>query len=320
MKLKYCLIGDDKGKPVADSKPDDLSLSGLYLWSKAFKQFGADGDILNIWRKEDLENFDIVHINYTPSNIKLIEVIKKELKDSSVKIVANVDLDMKYWGQNWAYYIHQMESELKHADNVFHVEPIGAMLLTDIIGIQVTTLPHPVDVSTLYDHIRIEREPIIGTIYHRYFPDTLTPYIAQKELPYRRILFGYTPIAKTPMVANAGMYDQILPYTNFKNHISEVSKCAIGCDLYSGFTYGRAVVEFAALGIPVVVSNTIHASYKLFPKSTVNAWNIADIKSKLFELHNNQEFAEESIKYAHENCKEYSLKQSYNKFIKMLEL
>uniref|UniRef100_A0A6M3M6H7 Putative glycosyltransferase n=1 Tax=viral metagenome TaxID=1070528 RepID=A0A6M3M6H7_9ZZZZ len=318
-KLSYCLIGDLKGANVVDPNNDKVQLSGLYLWSRAFNLFGKKGTIEPFWRKEDLEDYDIIHVNYTPSNNQLPTIIKDELgSSSSTKLVLNVDIDIKYWGSNWAYYLTNFIRDMKKADVLFHVEPRGAELIEHLIGKTVHTNPHPVDSTNIYDDMREEREPIIGTIFHRYFPNTIIPYTAQKNIPLRRVLFGHQPVGKHGVVANAGMFDQILGYQPFNEYIVELSKCAIGCDLYEGFSYGRATVEFASLGIPAVVSNTIAAS-NIFPQTSVHPYDVKGAESMFKKLIEDNEFCNEVIMEAHEGCKMYSLENSYKRFVEMME-
>jgi len=318
-KLSYCLIGDDRGRTIVDAAQDSLQLSGLYLWSRAFNAFGKCGTIHNIWRKEDLEDYDIIHVNYTPSNNQLPTIIRNELgMDSSTKLVVNVDLDIKYWGQNWAYNLINFTRDIEAADVLFHVEPRGAELIEILIEQEVYTNPHPIDVTNLYDFMVKEKEPVIGTIFHRYFPNTLLPYLAQKNIPMARILFGHQPIGKQGSVANAGMFDQILKYQDFTSYVTELAKCAIGFDLYEGYSYGRATIEFAGLGIPAVVSNTIAAS-NLFPQTSVHPYDIKGAEAILQKLSTDTEFCNEVILEAHERCKMYSLKNSYNRFAEMVE-
>lgn len=317
-KLSYILIGDSRGRELAN-KGNDLQLSGLYLWSTAFERFGNGGVIDTFWRKDDLEDFEVVHCNYTPSNIQLPTVIRDELgSSSSTKLVMNVDLDVLQMSPSWAYYTNAMVKELKIADCVFHVEKIGAEVLSHLLDREVKVCPHPVDVSALYDYIKKEREPMIATLFHRYTGSTLAQYIAQRNIPLRRVLFGYTPIGKQAAVANAGMYDQILPYMTFQEHVNEVSKSAIGCDLYHGYTYGRGVVEMAGLCIPSVVSNTIEAS-RLFPETTVHPFDTRGAEEKFKKLVSDADFADEVIKTAHAGCGYYSLENSYSRFMDMLE-
>ena len=318
-KYSYILIGDDRGRNIA-RKQGRLMLAGLYQWSSAFDRYGKCGTVDTLWRKDDLEKYSIVHVNYTPSNIQLPTVVREELgTSSSTKLVVNVDIDVRYWGANWSYSITEFIRELRLADCVFHVEPHGADMLSHLLDRRVHVCPHPVDVSGLYDYIDKEREPMVATVFHRYTADILPSYIAQKNLPLRRVLFGYTPVGKQSAVANAGMFDQILPYQDYEAHIGELKKAAFGCDLYAGYSYGRAVVEFAALGIPAVVSSTIAASRRLFPYTTVDPFDTRTAERRFEELLQNDDMCDDVISTAHSACKYYSLENSYSRFVEMIE-
>jgi glycosyltransferase involved in cell wall biosynthesis len=328
-RYSYILIGDDRGRNHLNKEKsndgegitkNDLQLAGLYQWANCFQQDGAGGIIEPLWRRDDLEDHDIVHVNYTPSNLQLPSVIRDELgSSSSTKLVINVDLDVKQWSTNYSYYFTAMVRDLKCADVLFHVEPHGASVLSHLLGRKVHVNPHPVDVTKLYDFIKKEREPVIGVQFHRYTAETLMPYIAAQNIQLRRILFGYTPIGKQAAVANSKMYDQILMYQSYRDHIEELSKCSVGIDLYSGYSYGRASIEMAGLGIPAVVSNTIGAAERLFPFTAVEPFDTRAAEDKLKELVTNPDFADKVIKHAHQNCGYYSLTNSYERFVRMIE-
>jgi len=315
----YCLIGD----PAAASQTLSAAtpnLSGLWLWSRAFREYGKDGDIRIIWRKEDLEEWDVIHINYTPSNIQLPTIIREELGDSSsTKLIMNVDLDISYHGINWAYWTPIMIKELKMADALFHVESVGARYIKEMIDHKkhVHTLPHPVDVSRLHDFKRVERENFIACIFHRYHPDTITPYIATKDLPLRKHLYNYDDKAGK-FAASQGCWDMIIRSTTPMDYINQINKALIGCDLYRGYTFGRTVIEFVALGIPAVCSNTIEAGRYLLPETCVEPLNVKSAKEKLNLLLDN-EFASDILIYAHERCGWYGLEQRHQEMIKILE-
>ena len=318
--MKYLLIGDtDLFKQANGDNINGLELSGLFLWSSAFKKYGSIGDIEPYWRIDDLEKYDIVHVNYTPSNVQIPMLIKQELKDSSTKLVLNVDLDVSKWSPVWANQFISMIHELKLADIVFHVEPMGQIAIQKLTGVNVHLCPHPVDVSSLYDHILPleERENIIGTIFHKYTLDSMTQYLAQKDIPIRKVLFGVPPVNKK-IVAQLGMYDQLISQLNFQDYIKEIVKSRIGCDLYDGYSYGRAPIEFAALGIPSVVSNRIGSSW-LFPYTVIDPYNINKAHELFTKLLTDDEFTNKVIKTAHEKCSYYSLKNSYDRFIEMVE-
>jgi len=320
MKYSYLLIGDSKGKNIVDPMSEEPQLSGLYLWSRAFQKYGSKGNMDNFWRKEDLEDYDIVHVNYTPSNMQHPSVIRDQLGDSSsTKLVINVDLDTHYWGVNFGYHFNDFIRELNLADILFHVEQKGAETLTMLLDREVHINPHPVDVTGIFNYSLKEREPIIGTIFHRYFPNTVVPYTIQKDIPLRRVLFGHVPVGKHGVVANAGIYDQVLPMQGFKTNLQELAKCAIGCDLYEGHTFGRTIIELAALGVPTLCSSTIEAGQRLFPQTTIDPYDISRGKELITLLAEDLDFANSVILEANKSCSFYNLENSHARFVEMVE-
>jgi len=319
--MKYILIGDPVGRDLVNTNnKHDVQLSGLYQWANVFQKYGLKGDINPYWKREDLEGYDIVHINYTPSNIQLPTIIKSELKDSSTKIVLNVDLDVSKWSSNWAYHLTNMTNEIKMADVVFHVEPVGCKAVSQLTDQQVNCCPHPVDVSGLYDHImKLEdRQDMIGTIFHRYTGDTLTQFLTQKDIPLNKVIFGLHP-NNTKLISSHGMYDQIIYHLKFMDFVKEISKSRMGCDLYDGYSFGRAPIEFAALGIPAVVSNRIGSSW-LFPETAVDPFDVVGARKLFYRLLTDQEFVDNVISTAHQKCSYYSLRNSFNRFKTMMEI
>jgi len=313
-KLSYCLIGDpraiqglkDGGTPM---------LSGLWQWSQAFEEHGVHGDVQLIRRKEELEEFDIIHVNMTGGNFALLDMIRDELGDSSsTKIVTNIDFDVGSWGRNFAYPT-MLEKCLKCADMVFHVESLGASVLEHVLGQVVPVLPHPVDVNGIDKCKLDEREPIVSVIHHRYYPDPTTSYWATRQLPLNLVLMGYTP-GKVPTLS---MYDQTIQHTSFLNMLENMSKAKFGLDLFHGYNYGRTVIEFAALAIPCVCSTTIDAGHRLFPDLVVNPFDVKKVHELFMDMLKNDEKYVDAFTRAYDEAAFYSPKNCYARFVQAFE-
>ena len=84
--MKYLLIGDPKGRQMANkgTNVDDIELSGLYLWQKAFSEYDGGGVIDTLWRGEDLEDYDvgkIIDAQHKPIiDLKTFKEVKRILK------------------------------------------------------------------------------------------------------------------------------------------------------------------------------------------------------------------------------------------------
>lgn len=313
-KYKYCLIGD----PVAAQKNDDLIyegivVSGLWQWSRCFDEFGSGGDVRLIRRKEDLEEYDVVHINMTGGNLSLPKMVRDQIGESDTKLVVNVDFDVMQWGANWAYPTLLIDA-LKHADMVFHVESTGAKTLSHVLDRDVPCIPHPVDVDGLDDYKKTEREPTIVTMWHRYIPDATTPYLAQKGLPLYRVLLNHN--GKIPTLS---MYDYVYEPQKYEDGIKTMSLAKFGCDLYPGRTFGRTVAEFAALAVPTVCSNTIDAARRCFPNTCVDPFDVKAAHETFKYFIDDDDAFVESMKYAYDAAGFYSRKNSYARLVEAIE-
>jgi ubiquinone/menaquinone biosynthesis C-methylase UbiE len=291
-KLSYCLIGDPHAIDGVKNS-GDVVISGLWQWSLAFDEHGKKGDVRLLRRKEEIEEYDIVHINMTSGNLPLPQMIRDELGDNSnTKLVVNIDFDVMQWGANWQYPT-LLTKAIDCADMIFHVESTGASILEHVLNRNVHTLPHPVDVVGL---------------------DCTLPYFAQKDIPLYRVLLGHT--GKVP---THSMYDFVYEPRPFIDTIETMASATFGCDLYPGRSYGRSVVEFAALAVPCVCSNTIEASRRCFPALAIDPFDVAGAH-KLFEtLIDDTDKTVDIYKYAYEAAGYYSQKNSYERMVEVIE-
>lgn len=312
-KLSYCLIGDPHAiNGVKNS--GEVVLSGLWQWGLAFDKHGKKGDVRLLRRKEEIEEYDIIHINMTSGNLPLPQMIRDEIgDDSDTKLVVNVDFDVMQWGQNWVYPT-LLTKAVDCADMIFHVESTGAEILEHVLNRKVHTLPHPVDVDGLDRYKKTVREPTIVTMWHRYIPDATLPFFAQNDVPLHRVLLGYAG-----NVSILPMYDFVYKQRDYISTIETMSTAALGCDLYPGRTFGRSVVEFAALAVPCVCSNTIEAARRCFPSLAVDPFDVAGAHKLFMDLIDDEDKISEVYKYAYDAAGYYSQKNCYERMIGAIE-
>ena len=311
-KRSYCLIGDPTAVERV-KKTDNIVLSGLWQWHLAFEGYGKSGDVKLLRRKNELEEYDIVHINMTAGNLALPQMVREELGNGSdTKLVVNIDFDVMQWGANWQYPTLLMKA-VDCADMVFHVESTGADILSHVLDRTVHALPHPVDVVGLDRYKKSEREPTIVTMWHRYIPDCTLPYFAQKDVPLHRVLLGHSG-----QVPTFSMYDFVYPHRDYISTIETMAVAKIGCDMYPGRTFGRTVVEFAALAIPCVCSSTIESSRRCFPSTAIDPFDVRGAHDLFSSLNEDDEKYAASYEYAYDAAGFYSQANCYNRFIEAL--
>jgi glycosyltransferase involved in cell wall biosynthesis len=300
-----------------------LMVPGLFLWAAAFEKHGKFGQLSTDIKKESLENFDVVHVNYTPTNASYISAIRDALGDrSSTKLVANVDFGTKMWNRMDPLVMKEM---LNKADCVFHVESNGANRLSRLLGKTVHVIPHPTDIESIAKGRKKERSTVISCQYHRY-EDTWQEYYyglinVRKEYDeLHTILMNYTPpkateMARVPIVC---LFDAIAERMSYSFYIEHLSKSLINVDVTNDFTYGRGIVDAAALGVPTVGSNTIEAQRVIWPELAITPGKDMIMEKAVQELLEDESLRDDMAQQGIEKCEDYSLENSYANMMMMV--
>lgn len=319
-RLRYCLYA----KHDMPEDPNELSLSGLFEWSTAFKTWGRQGVLFPVITPELLETFDIIHVNYVPRNASYIHAIRDNLGDhSDTKLIANVDFSVGMWNSIEPY---QMKRALDECDMVFHVEPFGAARLSDILGRHVWTLPHPVNIEGIR-HAKLglpTMEPItVSCQYHRY-KDTWETYHhamhgLRKEYGVRSALFNYTTRpGGAPSLHST--FDLIYDRMSYTEYLATLAQCYVNLDVVPDATYGRGVVDAAAVGLPTVGWKGTFAMDVLFPELMVeNFMDHIEIRDKVEKLLTDPEFASVIAARGIRHSMYFSLENSYKRMVGALE-
>ena len=326
-KLSYCLYGMDPTNPINDpdeDKPSTVGLGGLFQWSEAFNQAGGHGVIFPVMTPELLDTFDIVHVNYTPRNTNYIHALRDNIgENSDTKIIANVDFAVSMWNSLDPYV---MKAALDQCDFLFHVEPLGALRLSDFLGRKVYTLPHPVDVDGIHRMglAQPTMEPVtISCQYHRY-KDTWDPYFYAMR-PLREEYGVRTALCNASSTPSHGhpvesLFDLIYHRSNYLDYLKLLSQMYLNLDIAWDVTYGRGIIDSAAMGIPTVGWLGVHAMNILFPELTIsNPYNHLELRSVVVRLLDDPDFAAEVSKSGTERSSYFSLDSSYSRMVTALE-
>ena len=313
-KLSYVLIGDDVAVKGVSSRKECL-LTGLWSWSRSVERYGAKGDVRLLRRKEDLEEYDVCHVNLTGGNFALLEYVGEQLKNSSTKLMANIDFTIANL-DNFQYPT-MLKTVFKHVDIPFHVEPKGARCLELLLNRKVYVMPHPCDIECLDKHKKEEREPYIATFYHRYHPMVNVLWLAQIKVPIYlyHVLIGYTK----GMVPTLPLFDKVFGYIPFMDVIDVLSRAKFALDLFPHPVCGRAVVDAAALAIPTVCSNEIEACRRCFPDLCINPWDVKRANELFDELIKDDDKYIQIFKNAYYAAEYYGYKACYNRLVEAIE-
>lgn len=316
-KLKYRLFAG------VDIKPG-VVLSGLFCWVAAFDKYGKGGEAKASMVKEHLEDFDVVHVNYTPGNASYLGAIRDALgNNSDTALIANVDHAVDMWGNSDP---HTMEYYLKKADFVFHVESMGARRLERLLDMDVPVIPHPVDVESV-EKFKSEPDPeaqVITVQYHRYMNTWCQGWYALRRLrkthrELRAILMGVMNDTRVPINS---MFDECINRCGYENWLKLLSKAAVNIDVTPMHTYGRGVVDAAALGVPTIAGKNTEASKILWPggETTVDdVENDYDIERIVRVLLDNEKLNSELSVIGQKNATRYGLRHSYERMVNTLE-
>jgi len=252
----------------------------------AFRAGGGVGETFATTDRHYLEDYDIVHVNYTPGHPSYVEAIRRSLGDhSDTKLVANVDYAPSLWETINPF---NMAHQLGMADTVFHVEPRGAALLGRFLGRHVHVIPHPVDTKWLNRFKRIAdgipaimRREMVTCQWHKYNATWSAYYYALQGIDVGRYLCNYG--GRVPVLVDLeSLFDRVIPGMEYSQYIRDVlCKSALNIDLAPDITFGRGVVDAAALGIPTVCSNTIWAGLPELSVDPYDHQGVHDLVSKL---------------------------------------
>lgn len=327
---KYCLFSGKAALPkvLKPTKPRDadqakwpLTMSGLFAWQAAFKRFGGEGELSANLTREFMEHFDVIHVNYTPGNPSYVAAIRDVLGESDTKIVMNVDHAIDMFSTMDYFTFEKMSSS---ADFIFHVEEHGSRRLERQLERKVWCIPHPVDVWTITKFYRqmVPTSHVISVQHHRYLNNWEYGFYAtrkiRKEYDVSTVLMNYW-LGERPPVPIDAYFDDILDRMEYPDYIQALAESYINMDVTPHHTYGRGVIDAAALGIPTVGSNTIAAMRELFPLLACDPVDDAKMEELIRRLMNEPEFMQLCVDSALDMVKKYDFTHAVERWNEMTE-
>ena len=134
-------------------------------------------------------------------------------------------------------------------------------------------------------------------------------------MEYKVILMNYTAPEKRSNVPIVCMFDEVVGRMKYFEYLKLLSRVMINIDITPDYTYGRGVVDAAALGVPTIGSRTIEAASRLFPSTTVIEGKDGSLHKTCSQLITSDDFQEVVAKDAMRDCQFYSLENSYNRMV-----
>jgi glycosyltransferase involved in cell wall biosynthesis len=316
-KFRYLLFaGDVPEQP----DPESLVQSGLYCWQHAFNRGGSVGICKASLDPEFLQSFDIIHVNYVPGNIPAITAIHNAIKNSSTKLIMNIDYAV---GVQASIDPYLLAEKSQYVDFLFHVEPQGANLMSYYLKRPVYVNPHPCCVELLSSQYRSAQDvaPVVLCQYHRYqYTWSIYFYAALKaraEKFAKFVLANYAPGQISMSIE--WFFDDVIRYRSYADYIPFLAKSLLNMDIPPDFVGGRGVVDAAALGIPTIGSKTSYAQSILFPGLAVDPWDYKAASDLLDTFKEYPDFYGQMVRIGTERSKYFGLNNSRERLVRLLE-
>jgi glycosyltransferase involved in cell wall biosynthesis len=132
------------------------------------------------------------------------------------------------------------------------------------------------------------------------------------------VLMNYVAPEKGPRVPCICMFNELISTMPYPEYMEILRKVLINVDVTFDYTYGRGIVEAAALKIPTVGSSTIEAQRVMLPELAITPGKDDEMEAAIEDLLLSDDMREEMAQQAYENCEIYSLKSSYDLMTRIL--
>jgi len=313
--IKYlCLV--NRITPAMKSALEEVpKRGGFYNWLFLFK-----GDLLE-WRPGmDLEKYDVVHINLSPSDQVIVPEVRRQLGwNSKTKLVLNNDHVQECWSR-WGIHPQQYWDIQEMGDMVFGTEKHQVSHMIPRAKI----MPHPHDFKMISKFSPVEINNTYGNIFHWWEGTTFSAGTLalklRKEMPeITSRLYAYQKENDKEFRWTRMMFDELYGFMTYPDYMDSFMSNKFVFDYTSYHTYGRNSVDAAMCGTPMMGSNTVASMRRCFPYTTFDPRDIKKALEIAKRLINDEIFREVVIKYAKEASKYYDYPNAKERFLKNLK-
>jgi glycosyltransferase involved in cell wall biosynthesis len=115
------------------------------------------------------------------------------------------------------------------------------------------------------------------------------------------------------------MFTELIQRIPYPDYVQILSQALINVDITYDYTYGRGIVDAAALKVPTVGSDTIEAMRDIWPELTITPgkdWQMETIVKKLLD---NEDWRDLMAQRGTDHCEIYSQKNSYERMTGICE-
>lgn len=312
-KLKYLFLAFGIFNEIIDNNP---MMSGCYQWIRVH-----DGKVanFNMIDEKDFEKYDVIQINMDGMDLSLVPKLREILGEgTSTKIVLNQDYSPEEMKKAFMHPWDMIRS-MNCADYIFATTPAAQAYLQSLTPLKIYMIPHPVETHALKKIGSMGKQDYCMIIYHRYNSDTFSSFVALQNLQIPYVLTGYVEKSDKRSRWTKASFPRIIPYVPFIEYLKLISEAKIAYAPFLSWTWGRSVADAAALGTPVVGSNTVLAQKVCFPDLAVDPYDMKATRHLLHTLYNNDGFREQVTEQAKYSVEYFGHKKSKERFMTMIE-
>jgi len=313
--MKYLYLAYNLFDSVLKNKP---MMSGCYQWIRAFN---GDAKNLKDLGQEDseilakLEKYDVIMVNADGADCHLLSEIRSLLGwSSSTTLVLNQDYAPEIWTTAFQFPV-EFKDAMMQADCVFATAPIARDLMQAMVGDkkQVTLCPHPVETHVLRKFRSTYTSDHLAVFWHRYFGgETFVPYVVAQKC-YRNVsLIGYSESEDPNARRTKCTFKRIFPLMTFNDYIKVLHEAKFGFEPFRSYSFGRSTCDSAAVGLPVVGSESLFSMQVNYPMTCVDPYDVNKIRA-LFDRMNRDPTFYNDVKttaqynvdfFGHDACRE----------------
>ena len=312
----------------------NLCISGFYNTHLAFDNHPKWSGEFQLLRAVTgkLKQFNVIYVCIAKPELSgcIIDRIREEIPkgDPNTVVVGAIDYAVEIWDQPFG--IFELKHQLEQCDVITASEPALCSVLKALMGHRnIHLLPHPTNVEYLKRYrkpIDKRQKNIVGMI-HRYDNNYKLTFLQLMDVVRRKrnneidydieaIVLSGDEAARIEMLP---FFTKLSAGDEYEKQMDYLSRQFAIVDSYHRIhTYGRTVVDCAAVGVPLIGTSLQYLQNILFPDLCTKPYDIYEQQKILNRLIDEPAFFEHVVNYAYERVDEYGYEKSVDRFVKVI--